>query len=115
VRVIRAIASGALLALVLAAPSAAVAAPAVLTAVPLAGDVDVAPASSVRVTFTDALLAATVTGASVQLLDASGVVDVETGLRLEERLQASLFGKPDQMEAVRANIEKREARFTDPE
>jgi enoyl-CoA hydratase/carnithine racemase len=53
--------------------------------------------------------------AGKQLLDASGVVDVETGLRLEERLQASLFGKPNQIEAVRANIEKREARFSDPD
>ena len=53
--------------------------------------------------------------AGKQLLDASGVVDVETGLRLEEQLQASLFGKPEQLEAVRANAEKREARFSDPE
>ena len=53
--------------------------------------------------------------AGKQLLDASGVVDVETGLRLEERLQASLFGKPNQIEAVRANLEKREARFSDPD
>jgi enoyl-CoA hydratase/carnithine racemase len=53
--------------------------------------------------------------AGKKLLDASGVVDVETGLRLEEQLQASLFGKPEQLEAVRANAEKREARFSDPE
>jgi enoyl-CoA hydratase/carnithine racemase len=53
--------------------------------------------------------------AGKQLLDASGVVDVETGLRLEEKLQASLFGKPNQIEAVRANLEKREARFSDPD
>jgi len=53
--------------------------------------------------------------AGKQLLDESGVVDVETGLRLEEKLQGTLFGKPDQVEAVRANIEKREPRFRDPE
>jgi enoyl-CoA hydratase/carnithine racemase len=53
--------------------------------------------------------------AGKKLLDAAGVVDVETGLRLEEQLQASLFGKPEQIEAVRANAEKREARFNDPE
>jgi enoyl-CoA hydratase/carnithine racemase len=51
--------------------------------------------------------------AGKQLLDTSGVVDVETGLRLEERLQSELLGKPDQVEAVRANAEKREARFSD--
>jgi enoyl-CoA hydratase/carnithine racemase len=53
--------------------------------------------------------------AGKQLLDASGVVDVETGLRLEEKLQSSLFGKPNQIESVRANMEKREARFSDPD
>src|SRR5262245_1109906 len=53
--------------------------------------------------------------AGKQLLDASGVVDVETGLKLEEKLQAGLFGKPNQIEAVRANMEKRDARFSDPD
>jgi enoyl-CoA hydratase/carnithine racemase len=53
--------------------------------------------------------------AGKQLLDASGVVDVETGLRLEEQLQSALLGKPDQIEAVRANAEKREPRFSDPD
>ena len=53
--------------------------------------------------------------AGKQLLDASGVVDVETGLRLEEKLQAALLGKPNQVEAVRANLEKREPRFSDPD
>jgi len=51
--------------------------------------------------------------AAKKLLDASGVVDVETGLRLEEQLQSELLGKPDQLEAVRANAQKREPRFTD--
>jgi enoyl-CoA hydratase/carnithine racemase len=53
--------------------------------------------------------------AGKQLLDAAGLVDVETGLRLEEQLQSALLGKPDQIEAVRANVEKREPRFSDPD
>jgi len=53
--------------------------------------------------------------AGKKLLDTSGVVDVETGLRLEEQLQSDLLGKPDQVEAVRANAQKREPRFTDPD
>jgi enoyl-CoA hydratase/carnithine racemase len=50
-----------------------------------------------------------------QLLDVSGLVDLEEGMRLEERLQGALFGSPNQVEAVRANLEKREPRFEDPE
>ena len=53
--------------------------------------------------------------AAKQLLNASGVVDVEAGLRLEARLQGSLIGRPNQTEAVRANLEKREPRFDDPD
>jgi enoyl-CoA hydratase/carnithine racemase len=53
--------------------------------------------------------------ADKQLLDASGLVDLETGLRLEESLQKSMFGSPNQVESVRANLEKREPRFSDPE
>lgn len=53
--------------------------------------------------------------AAKRLLDASGVVDVEQGLRLEEELQRSLLGQPNQIEAVRANAEKRAPRFRDPE
>ena len=53
--------------------------------------------------------------AGKKLLDTSGVVDVETGLRLEEQLQSDLLGKPDQVEAVRANAQKREPRFTGPD
>lgn len=52
--------------------------------------------------------------AAKRLLDASGVVGVEEGLRLEEKLQASLVGRPNQVEAVKANLEKREPRFRDP-
>jgi enoyl-CoA hydratase/carnithine racemase len=51
--------------------------------------------------------------AGKRLLGAAGLLDLETGLRLEEELQASLLGKPDQIEAVRANAEKREPRFED--
>jgi enoyl-CoA hydratase/carnithine racemase len=53
--------------------------------------------------------------AAKRLLDASGVVEVEEGLRLEEELQRSLLGKPNQIEAVRANVEKRAPRYSDPE
>ena len=40
--------------------------------------------------------------------------EVEEGLRLEEALQRSLIGRPNQVEAVRANLEKREPHFEDP-
>jgi enoyl-CoA hydratase/carnithine racemase len=53
--------------------------------------------------------------AAKQLLNASGVVGVEEGLRLEAKLQASLIGRSNQTEAVQANLEKREPRFQDPE
>jgi enoyl-CoA hydratase/carnithine racemase len=53
--------------------------------------------------------------AAKQLLDAASVSSVEEGLRLEEKLQASLIGRPDQVEAVKANLEKRPPRFGDPE
>jgi hypothetical protein len=43
------------------------------------------------------------------------VIGVEAGLLLEEELQRSLLGKPNQLEAVRANAEKRAPRFQDPE
>ncbi len=52
--------------------------------------------------------------ATKRLFDTSGVVGVEEGLRLEEKLQASLVGRPNQVEAVKANLEKREPRFRDP-
>jgi enoyl-CoA hydratase/carnithine racemase len=53
--------------------------------------------------------------AGKQLLDRAGVVSVEEGLRLEEDLQRGLLGAPNQIEAVRANAEKRDPRFRDPE
>jgi enoyl-CoA hydratase/carnithine racemase len=52
--------------------------------------------------------------AAKRLLDASGVVGIAEGLRLEEELQRSLIGRPNQVEAVRANVEKRAPRFGDP-
>jgi hypothetical protein len=42
-------------------------------------------------------------------------VSVEEGLALEEKLQRSLIGRPNQVEAVQANLQKREPKFTDPE
>jgi enoyl-CoA hydratase/carnithine racemase len=53
--------------------------------------------------------------AGKRLLNSAGVVSVDEGLRLEERLQVSLIGKPNQMEAVQANMEKRAPVFRDPE
>jgi enoyl-CoA hydratase/carnithine racemase len=53
--------------------------------------------------------------AAKHLLDASGVVDVASGLLLEEKLQRELIGRPNQVEAVRANLEKRPPRFHDPD
>jgi len=53
--------------------------------------------------------------AGKQLLDASGLVPVAEGLALEERLQRGLIGRPNQIEAVKANLEKRAPRFADPE
>jgi enoyl-CoA hydratase/carnithine racemase len=53
--------------------------------------------------------------AAKRLFQASGVVGVEEGLRLEEELQRTLIGKPNQIEAARANAEKRAPSFRDPE
>jgi enoyl-CoA hydratase/carnithine racemase len=50
--------------------------------------------------------------ASKQLLNASGVVSVADGLALEAKLQKALLGSPNQMEAVLANFEKRDPKFT---
>jgi enoyl-CoA hydratase/carnithine racemase len=53
--------------------------------------------------------------AGKRLLEASGLVDLEAGLRLEADLQGKLLGRPNQVESVKANIEKREPRYNDPE
>ena len=52
--------------------------------------------------------------AGKRLLDRSGVTSVEEGLQLEETLQRGLIGRPNQIESVRANLEKRAPRFSDP-
>jgi enoyl-CoA hydratase/carnithine racemase len=53
--------------------------------------------------------------AAKKLLNTALLGSVADGLRLEAELQASLVGRPNQLEAVRANLEKREPRFHDPE
>ena len=53
--------------------------------------------------------------AGKQLLNSASLVSLADGLRLEERLQLSLIGKPNQLEAVQANMEKRAPRFRDGE
>jgi enoyl-CoA hydratase/carnithine racemase len=53
--------------------------------------------------------------AGKKLLDAAVIAGVEEGLALEQELQTTLLGRPNQVEAVRANLEKREPRFQDPE
>ena len=40
---------------------------------------------------------------------------VAEGLALESKLQGSVMGSPNQVEAVRANLEKRPPKFVDPE
>jgi len=52
--------------------------------------------------------------AAKRLLDASGRVSVEEGLLLEEKAQRGLLGSPNQIEAVRANFEKRPPKFEAP-
>jgi enoyl-CoA hydratase/carnithine racemase len=53
--------------------------------------------------------------AGKKLLNASRRVTVEEGFRLEAELQRSLIGKPNQVEAVLANIENRKPNFKDPQ
>ncbi len=53
--------------------------------------------------------------AAKELLNRAGVVGVEEGLRLEESLQRGLIGTANQVEAVQANLQKRDPRFSDPE
>lgn len=51
--------------------------------------------------------------AGKRLLNSAGLVSVAEGLRLEETVQLSVIGKPNQLEAVQANLEKRPPRFSD--
>lgn len=54
--------------------------------------------------------------AAKHLIDgAYAIPDDASGLALEERLQRTLLGSANQMEAVQANLEKRPAAYTDPE
>jgi len=53
--------------------------------------------------------------AAKRLLNTALLGSVADGLRLEAELQGTLVGKPNQLEAVKANLEKREPRFRDPE
>jgi enoyl-CoA hydratase/carnithine racemase len=50
-----------------------------------------------------------------RLLNLAPTLSPRDGLRLEETLQLSLIGKPNQIEAVQANLAKRQPRFADPE
>ncbi len=52
--------------------------------------------------------------AAKQLWNRAVQVDTATGLRLEEETQLRLIGSANQMEAVRANLEKRTPEFSDP-
>ena len=53
--------------------------------------------------------------AGKRLLNETVTATVKSGLELEEQLQRSLIGRPNQLEAVRANMEKRAPRFSDPD
>ena len=52
--------------------------------------------------------------AGKKLLNASVQLPVVEGLRLEEKLQGQLIGGPNQIESVKANLEKRAPAFQDP-
>jgi enoyl-CoA hydratase/carnithine racemase len=51
--------------------------------------------------------------AAKQLWNEAPLLSYADGLALEERLQLGLIGKPNQVEAVMANLHKREPKFTD--
>ncbi len=51
--------------------------------------------------------------AGKKLLNASRLVSVAEGLKLEAELQHSIIGQPNQVEAVMANMEKRDPKFRD--
>jgi enoyl-CoA hydratase/carnithine racemase len=53
--------------------------------------------------------------ADKRLLNAARLLDDSEGLLLEEGLQRSVMGKPNQVEAVKANLEKRDPVFSDPD
>ena len=49
-----------------------------------------------------------------KLLNAAWVLSPADGLALDAELQTAVLGKPNQLEAIAANMEKRPARFRDP-
>ena len=49
------------------------------------------------------------------VLDASVTLSPEEGLRLEEAIQRTILGKPNQLEAVAAGMSKRAPKFRDPQ
>ena len=49
-----------------------------------------------------------------RLLEEAWHADERTGLELETRLQVELIGSDNQLEAIRANFEKRAPDFKDP-
>ncbi len=51
--------------------------------------------------------------AAKQLLNAAPLVSLAEGLKLEEKLQRGLIGTENQVEAVKANLEKRAPKFRD--
>jgi len=53
--------------------------------------------------------------AGKQLLEQAYLGSLAEGLLLEEKLQKSVIGRANQMEAVQANLTKRPAQFNDPE
>ena len=53
--------------------------------------------------------------AAKQVLDKCVEVDRAAVLELESQLQLPLIGSPNQLEAVQANFQKREPRFSDPD
>ncbi len=52
--------------------------------------------------------------AAKRLWNEATLGSIRDGLELEQQLQLSLIGKPNQVEAVQANFEKRSPRFVDP-
>ena len=52
--------------------------------------------------------------AAKKLLNASVGTSLAEGLQLEAKLQGSLIGSPNQLEAVGANLQKRDPKFRDP-
>ena len=52
--------------------------------------------------------------AAKRLLNSSVQLSLAEGLALEEEIQRTLIGSPNQIEGVKANLEKREPRFQDP-